>query len=69
MFAESVVQYLRGEIGVPIRVLPKLLRSKVMKYHNLDPMEGSSGAEFVEYNFDKAAKEIEMKLRFVLDIR
>ena len=38
-----------------------LLRSKVLKYCNLDPVEGRPRAELDEYNFDKTVKELRPK--------
>ena len=52
---ESVVQYLRGGIGVSPGGLFEPLWSKVIKYHNLDTVEGRPEAKLGEYNFDKAA--------------
>ena len=60
-FSESVVQYLRGEIRVPLRGFPKPLRSKVLKYRKIDLVEGRPGDELGEYKFDKAAEELRSK--------
>ena len=53
-FPESVVQYLRGEIGVPPGGFPEPLRSKVLKARGLEPIEGRPGAELADYNFEEA---------------
>ena len=63
-FPESVVQYLRGDIGVTPIGSSELLRSKVLKYHNLDTLEGRPRAELGEYNFDKADEELRTKYSF-----
>ena len=60
-FPNSVVQYLRGDIGVPPGGFPEPLRSKVLKSHNLYPVEESPMAELGEYTFDKAAEEFSYK--------
>ena len=60
-FTESAVQYPRGKIGPPPGGLPKPLRSKALKYHNLDPLEGHPRAKLGEYKFDKAAEELRSK--------
>eukprot|EP00957_Ditylum_brightwellii_P092411 7036694-Ditylum_brightwellii.AAC.1 len=39
-FPESVVQYLRGEIGIPPGGFPEPLRSKVLAGRGLEPVEG-----------------------------
>ena len=58
---ESVVQYLRINISAPPGLFPKTLRSKVLKYRKLDPVEGRPRAEFGEYNFEKVAEELRLK--------
>ena len=40
---------------------PELLRSKVLKYCNLDPLVGCPRAELGEYNFDKSTEELRSK--------
>ena len=42
-FSESVIQCLRFEIGVSPGGLSEPLRSKILKYCNLDPVEGCPG--------------------------
>ena len=44
-FPERMVQYPRGKISVPSRGFPKPLQSKLLKYHNLDPVEGHPRAQ------------------------
>ena len=56
-----MVQYLRGEIGVPPVGFPEPLRSKVLKYRKIDLVEGRPGDELGEYKFDKAAEELRSK--------
>lgn len=52
-FPDSVVNYLKGDIGVPPGGFPEPLRSKVLKARGLEPVEGRPGASLSEYNFDK----------------
>ena len=42
-FLDSLIQRLRFEIGVSPGGLSEPLRSKVLKYCNLDPVEGCPG--------------------------
>ena len=60
-FPDSVFQYLRGDISVLPGGFPEPLQYKVMKYRNLDPVEGHYRDELGEYTFDKAAKELRSK--------
>eukprot|EP00566_Odontella_aurita_P003700 CAMPEP_0113548658 /NCGR_PEP_ID=MMETSP0015_2-20120614/13009_1 /TAXON_ID=2838 /ORGANISM="Odontella" /LENGTH=1264 /DNA_ID=CAMNT_0000449299 /DNA_START=185 /DNA_END=3979 /DNA_ORIENTATION=- /assembly_acc=CAM_ASM_000160 len=60
-FPESVVQYLRGEIGIPPGGFPEPLRSKVLDGRGLDPIEGRPGAQLDDYDFDKAREELQGK--------
>lgn len=53
-FPESVVQYLRGEIGIPPGGFPEPLRSAVLKARGLDPIEGRPGASMDDYDFVEA---------------
>ncbi len=55
-FPESVVQYLRGEIGIPPGGFPEPLRSKVLSSRGLDGLNGRPGASLPDYNFDEAEK-------------
>ena len=57
-FPESVVQYLRGEIGIPPGGFPEPLRSKVLSSRNLEPIDGRPGAYLPDYNFEKAEEEL-----------
>ena len=55
-FPESVVQYLRGEIGVPPGGFPEPLRTKVLSSRNLEGVDGRPGEALADYNFDEATK-------------
>lgn len=50
---DSVVGYLRGDIGIPPGGFPEPLRSKVLKSRGLDPVEGRPGRFLKEYDFDR----------------
>lgn len=52
-FPDSVVNYLRGEIGVPPGGFPEPLRSKVLKSRGLEPIEGRPGKFLDDYDFDE----------------
>ena len=58
-FPQSVVQYLRGEIGIPPGGFPEPLRTKVLEGRGLEPIEGRPGASLKDYDFEAA--EIKLK--------
>ena len=60
-FLESMVQYLKGEIGAPPRGFYEPLRSKVMKSCNLDPVEDCPWDKLDGYNFGNSAEEFRSK--------
>jgi len=60
-FPESVVQYLRGEIGVPPGGFPEPLRSKVLASRGLEAVDGRPGASLPDYDFDEAEKLLKEK--------
>jgi pyruvate carboxylase len=60
-FPDSVIQYLRGEIGVPPGGFPEPLRSKVLKSRGLEAVEGRPGKSIEDYDFHKARVELEKK--------
>lgn len=68
-FPESVVQYLRGDIGVPPGGFPEPLRSDVLKSRNLTPVEGRPGASLDDYNFEEAKLQLKKKYgqKFITD--
>lgn len=51
-FPDSVVNYLRGDIGIPPGGFPEPLRSKVLASRGLSPIEGRPGASLGDYNFE-----------------
>lgn len=60
-FPESVVQYFRGEIGIPPGGFPEPLRSKVLESRGLTALEGRPGATLPDYDFDEAEKILKEK--------
>jgi len=60
-FPESVIQYLRGEIGVPPGGFPEPLRSKVLSSRGIEGIDGRPGANLPDYNFDEASKILKEK--------
>lgn len=50
---DSVVNYLKGDIGVPPGGFPEPLRTKVLEGRGLDPIENRPGAQLKDYNFVK----------------
>jgi len=57
-FPQSVVQYLRGEIGIPPGGFPEPLRTKVLESRGLEPVEGRPGASLKAYNFEDAEEQL-----------
>lgn len=53
-FPDSVVNYLRGDIGIPPGGFPEPLRTKVLEGRGLTPIEGRPGAVLAAYNFTKS---------------
>jgi pyruvate carboxylase len=60
-FPESVVQFLRGEIGVPPGGFPEPLRTKVLQSRGLEGVDGRPGATLADYNFEEAEKLLKEK--------
>lgn len=52
-FPDSVVNYLKGDIGVPPGGFPEPLRSRVLKARGLSSVDGRPGASLPDYNFEK----------------
>ena len=52
-FPDSVVNYLKGDIGIPPGGFPEPLRSKVLKARGLKPVQGRPGASLPDYDFDE----------------
>ena len=52
-FPESVVQFLRGEIGIPPGGFPEPLRTKVLNSRGVEGIDGRPGASLADYNFDE----------------
>ena len=60
-FPDSVVNYLRGDIGIPPGGFPEPLRSKVLKSRGLEPVEGRPGKSLKEYDFKQELEFLEQK--------
>lgn len=52
-FPDSVVSYLKGDIGIPPGGFPEPLRSKVLEGRGLTAVVGRPGASLNDYDFDK----------------
>ena len=52
-FPDSVISYLKGDIGIPPGGFPEPLRTKVLKGRGLEPIEGRPGAQMKDYDFAK----------------
>lgn len=57
----SVVEYLRGEIGVPPGGFPEPLRTKVLQSRGLEPIVGRPGATMAPYDFEEETKYLEKR--------
>ena len=58
-FPDSVVNYLRGDIGIPPGGFPEPLRTKVLKGRGIDPVDGRPGQFLKEYDFDQEREALE----------
>ena len=58
-FPDSVVNFLRGDIGIPPGGFPEPLRSKVLKGRGIEPVEGRPGQFLKDYNFDEERVALE----------
>jgi pyruvate carboxylase len=54
-FPDSVVNFLKGDIGIPPGGFPEPLRTKVLKSRGLEPVEGRPGQFLKAYDFEKEA--------------
>lgn len=57
-FPDSVVNFLKGDIGVPPGGFPEPLRSKVLAGRGLVGVEGRPGASLADYDFDKEREQL-----------
>jgi pyruvate carboxylase len=51
-FPDSVINYLKGDIGIPPGGFPEPLRTKVLSSRGLEPVDGRPGATLKPYDFD-----------------
>jgi pyruvate carboxylase len=58
---DSVIQYLKGDIGIPPGGFPEPLRTKVLKSRGIEPVEGRPGAFMPNYDFEKERHLLEKK--------
>jgi len=58
-FPTSVVEFMRGNIGVPVGGFPEPLRTKILK--GLKPVEGRPGAELAPFDFAKLREQLVAK--------
>jgi pyruvate carboxylase len=58
-FPDSVINYLRGDIGIPPGGFPEPLRSKVLKSRGLDPVDGRPGQFLKPHNFKQVRESLE----------
>jgi len=65
-FPDSVVSYLRGEIGIPPGGFPEPFRTTVLKSRGLEPLEGRPGAFLADYDFQTAKDELQNSYKSVI---
>jgi pyruvate carboxylase len=58
-FPDSVINFLKGDIGIPPGGFPEPLRSKVLSSRGLEPVEGRPGKFLADYDFDKERESLE----------
>ncbi len=58
-FPDSVVNFLKGDIGIPPGGFPEPLRTKVLKGRGLEPVEGRPGAFLKEYDFEQEREALQ----------
>lgn len=58
-FPDSVISYLKGDIGIPPGGFPEPLRSKVLSSRGLEPVEGRPGKFLKEYDFEEERESLE----------
>lgn len=58
-FPTSVVEFMRGDIGIPYMGFPEPLRTKILK--GLKPVEGRPGESLEPLDFVKLKEQLEMK--------
>ena len=57
-FPDSVINYLKGDIGVPPGGFPEPLRTKVLSSRGMKPVDGRPGASLKAYDFDYARENL-----------
>jgi len=60
-FPDSVVNYLKGDIGIPPGGFPEPLRTKVLSSRGLEPVNGRPGESLPDYDFEEARAILEKK--------
>jgi pyruvate carboxylase len=60
-FPDSVISYLKGDIGVPPGGFPEPLRTRVLSSRGIKGVEGRPGASLPNYDFEKTRKELEKR--------
>ena len=58
-FPTSVVEFMRGDIGIPTGGFPEPLRTKILK--GLKPVEGRPGAELAPFDFGALKEQLESR--------
>lgn len=60
-FPDSVINFLKGDIGIPPGGFPEPLRTKVLESRGLTPVEGRPGASLEDYDFEKEREALTAK--------
>uniref|UniRef100_A0A6G1SBC2 Pyruvate carboxylase n=1 Tax=Aceria tosichella TaxID=561515 RepID=A0A6G1SBC2_9ACAR len=64
-FPTSVVEFMRGNIGIPTGGFPEPLRTKILK--GLKPVEGRPGAELPPFDFVKLKDQLQAKHGLIIE--
>lgn len=67
-FPDSVVNFLKGDIGVPPGGFPEPLRTKVLEGRGLEPVEGRPGESLPDYDFEEAKATLEKKFGSMFEL-
>jgi len=66
-FPQSVIEFLRGELGEPLGGFPEPFRTDVLKARKIEPINGRPGASMPDLDLDQLHKDLREKWGSVID--